>query len=142
MLEDDVSFGGRGLSFSAPSNHNEWLYLTIENYWEKDASVARLQNMNSMSIMLHNRVMLCKKAGLQVPYGEAFVFGIELSFKPGRETCLNCGWVERDEFTQGEVYWVRTMCELPSKSLEDFERMRRSIKTLIECVISPSLPTT
>jgi len=33
--------------------------------------------------------ILPQKAGLQVPYDEAFIFGIGSSFKPGRETDLN-----------------------------------------------------
>lgn len=116
VLEDNFSAGDRGFSLSSPSVHNKWPFVTIENYWEKDAGVARLQNMSNMSIMLHNRVMLRKEAGLQVPYGEAFIFGIEVSFKPGRDTYLNCGWVEtKRSHTKRRIldpYHVSNLCRI------------------------------
>jgi len=113
MLEDDFALGGKGLSISSPSIHNEWPFLTIETFWEEDEAVPHLKNMHSMSTMLHNRVMLRKKAGLPAPYGEAYTFGIELGLKPGRVTYLNCRWVERDEVKQRDIYWTRTMCKIP-----------------------------
>jgi len=78
--------------------------------------------------------MLCKKAGLPVPYGDAFIFGIDLSWRLGRPTHFCCAWVELNEKTQKENYWIGTLLTIPniSDSLENFERMRHAMKNLIE----------
>lgn len=142
VLENDPAFGGKDPSLISPLEHNCWPFLTIEEYWETDSNIARLRNMHNMSMMLHNRVLLRKKAGLPVPYGEAFIFGIDLSWRPGRQTHFCCAWVELDEEDQKETHWISTLLKIRdiSGSPEDFERMRHATKNLIEYAADLNYP--
>ena len=65
--------------------------------------------------------------------------GIDLSFTDDKLARLNCHWIERQEESQEDIYWTRTLAKMTcnrDSTREEFDKTRRACKNLIEHAIT------
>ena len=153
-LDEDLDQGPPQKSHSRPSFDVRFPVATIETYFLESVGIAHLHNMRNAAIMLKSRVAHLRKAGLAIPYEQAFIFsktnawqrkfttnllGIDLSFNDDNRTRLNCHWIERNEVSGKDIYWTGTLARMDCNLVatkEDFNKTRRACKNLIEHAIS------
>ena len=118
--------------YDAVHDQTKWPMITIELKGEQEpVGKATTQNAHNGAVMTANLMRLKERAGLEVPYGKAYILTISMDVY---SIVISAHWAIWDAEIKAERYLHRTIKSwlIKEGSLEDLIDSRRAISNCIE----------